>query len=299
MSDSLLTLPEQTPRFRAPAGARSFFAALRIIHPFPTVLNVAATGGLALVATHGAPHAPTLLRMLALMFCAQSAIGVTNDYFDRDLDAHTKPWKPVAAGLVSVPAARLLALGLIIITVALAATLGRAGFALAVVGLGSGLVYDVWLKRTALSAIPYMVAIPTLPIWVWLTLDRGEPVLWWLLPVGALLGLALHLANTLPDIESDRSYGVVGLAHRLGPQRSMFVGWASFTAALACTLAIAPVVNYDLRIYVPSVAAAAGCLAASIALYVVRRDAFALQFGFGALGFGSAVLAVGWLAAAT
>ena len=291
MSDSLLTLPEQTPPFRAPPGVRSFFAALRIIHPFPTVLNVAATGGLVLVATHGAPHAPTLLRMLALMFCAQSAIGVTNDYFDRDLDAH--------AGLVSAPAARLLALGLIIITVALAATLGRAGFALALVGLGSGLVYDAWLKRTALSAIPYMVAIPTLPIWVWLTLDRGEPVLWWLLPVGALLGLALHLANTLPDIESDRSYGVVGLAHRLGPQRSMFVGWASFTAALACTLAIAPVLNYDLRIYVPSVAVAAGCLAASIALYVVRRDAFALQFGFGALGFGSAVLAVGWLAAAT
>ncbi len=299
MTGSSLTLPEPTPRFPAPGAVRSLLATIRIIHPFPTLLNVAATAGLAFVAARGAPGASTLVRMLLLMLCAQSAIGVTNDYFDRDLDAQTKPWKPVAAGLVTPAHARILALVLIVVTIGLAATLGLAGFALALVGLAAGLVYDARLKRTLFSAIPYMVAIPTLPLWVWLTLGQRDPVLWWLLPVGALLGLALHLANTLPDIDSDRSQAVIGLAHRLGPQRSMFVGWASFALALAVTLAIAPLVRYDVHTYLPAATAAAGLLAASVGMYALRRDSFALEFGFGALGLGSAILAVGWLAAAT
>ena len=54
---------------------------------------------------------PALLaRMLLVMLCAQSAIGVTNDIFDRELDAAAKPWKPLAVGLVSRRAARSLAL---------------------------------------------------------------------------------------------------------------------------------------------------------------------------------------------
>lgn len=299
MSQPTLTLPESKSRGASFKSVSPILRSLRIIHPFPTLLNVAATAGLAFVAAHGAPPAGVLVRMLVLMFCAQSAIGVTNDYFDRDLDAATKPWKPVASGLVAPSTAVGLAVVLIAVTFAVGATLGRVSFALAAIGLASGLAYDVRLKRTLFSAVPYMVGIITLPLWVWLTLDQGEVVLWWLLPLGALLGLALHLANTLPDIDADASFGVEGLAHRLGTRRSMFVGWASFAVALAITVAIAPFVGYDLRLYAPALCAGAVCLGASAGLYAMRRDGFSLQFGFGALGVGSAVLAVGWLAAVT
>ena len=54
------------------------------------------------------------------------------------------------------------------------------------------------------------------------------PVLWWLLPLGSLIGIALHLANTLPDIDGDAAHGVEGLAHRLGRRRSTCIAWASF-----------------------------------------------------------------------
>jgi 4-hydroxybenzoate polyprenyltransferase len=272
---------------------------LRVIHPFPTMLNVVATAGLAFVAARGMPPGGVLARMLAMMFCAQAAIGVANDYYDRALDAGAKPWKPVAAGLVPPAAAVVLGLALIAVTVVLAATLGVAGFLLALLGLACGLAYDARLKRTAFSAVPYMIAIPTLPLWVWATLGEWQAALWWLLPVGALIGLALHLQNTIADIDDDVAHGVRGLAHRLGAVRSMRLGWAAFGAALAITVAIIPAVGYDLRWYAPAAIIAAVCLGASIVGYSVRRSAFALQLGFGLLGIGSAVLAAGWLAAVT
>ena len=237
--------------------------------------------------------------MLLMMLCAQAAIGVTNDYFDRALDAETKPWKPVAAGIVSPGAAVAMALRSSSRRSCWRRRSALAGFLLALLGLASGLVYDARLKRTAFSAIPYMIAIPTLPLWVWATLGEWRAALWWLLPVGAMIGLALHLQNTIADIDGDAAHGVQGLAHRLGAERSMLLGWAAFGAALAVTVAIAPVVSYDLRWYGPAAGIAAAMSATSIGAYSLRRDAFALQLGFGLLGIGSAVLAAGWLAAVT
>lgn len=273
--------------------------AARIIHPFPTFLNVAAVAGLAIVATRGVPDASVLLRMLGVMLGAQSAIGVANDYVDRELDAATKPWKPIAAGLVSLRTAALLAFGLIAATAAVAATLGRGSFALVMLGMACGLAYDVRLKRSLLSAVPYMVAIPTLPLWVWVTLGVWDPVLWWLLPLGGFIGLALHLANTLPDLESDASRGVAGLAHRLGARRSMLLACMSFAGALALSAVLAVRVPYDLRFYGPALVVGLAALAVSVTAFVVRRDEGALQLGFGALSLASAALAVGWLAAVT
>jgi 4-hydroxybenzoate polyprenyltransferase len=287
------------PETPAPVPTRIARAAraLRIVHPFPTLLNVAATAALATVAWQGAPPAGLLSRMLLVMLLAQCAIGVTNDYCDRELDTETKPWKPIVAGLVRPRTAARIAAVLALGACAVAATLGAAGLGLAVLGLACGLSYDVGLKRTAFSAVPYMVAIPTLPAWVWTVAGAWHDVLWWLLPLGALVGVALHLANTLPDIDADVSHGVRGLAHRLGPRRSMAAGWASFGSALALTAAIAPFVHYDLLWYLPAVLFGALCLVASVGTYVARRDAAALQLGFGLLGVGSAIVSVGWLAA--
>lgn len=288
-----------TPPASEPVRATLIFRAARIIHPFPTLLNVVATAGLAFVAAAGVPDGGLLARMLGVMFCAQCAIGVTNDYFDRDLDAATKPWKPVAAGIVRPSAALLLAAAFAIAATIVAATLGAGGFMLAMLGMSCGLAYDVRLKRTVASALPYMVAIPVLPLWVWVTLGEWQSVLWWLLPLGALLGLALHLANTLPDLDADRAHGVAGLAHRLGAARSMLLAWSSFAAALAASAILSLVIDYELRVYVPALAVGAGALTISAGVYALRRDGLALQVGFGALSLASAVLAVGWLAAAT
>ena len=271
----------------------------RIIHPFPTMLNVAAVAGLAIVATRGVPGAWVLLRMLVVMLCAQSAIGVANDYFDRELDAATKPWKPIVAGLVSPSTAALFACGLAMAAAVVSATLGSASFALAMLGMACGLAYDARLKRSLFSAVPYMIAIPTLPLWVWATLGRWDAVLWWLLPLGACIGLTLHLANTLPDLDGDASNGVVGLTHVLGAGRSMLLACGSFGAALVVSVVPALTAGYNVRFYGPALGAGVAALAASAFVFIRHRDEFALRLGFGVLSVASAVLAVGWLAAVT
>lgn len=291
------TLPD-TPK-APPAGLARALLAARVVHPFPTLLNVAATAALAAVAWRGDPPPALLARLLGVMLLAQCAIGTLNDYVDRGLDARSKPWKPLVAGYLPPPIALAAGLALAAAALALAGTLGPAGFALAALGLACGLAYDLGLKRSAFSALPYMVAIPTLPIWVWAVAAAWRGVLWWLVPLGALLGLAVHLANTLPDIDADSSCGVRGLAHRFGARCSMAFAWLSFAAALALSAAIAPFASYDLAWYLPAAAAAAACLAASIAIYALRRDAASLQIGFGLLGAASAIIAAGWLAAVT
>jgi 4-hydroxybenzoate polyprenyltransferase len=289
------------PRERSTSGppARWSPRALRIVHPFPTLLNVVATLGLAFVASDGAPDVGTLWRMLLMMLCAQCAIGVVNDYCDRDLDAQTKPWKPIPSGLVQPSTALAIAGVLLAATVVLAATLGPWGFALGMLGTACGLAYDVRLKRSVFSAVPFMVAIPTLPLWVWASLGEWDDVLWWLIPLGALIGLALHLANTLPDIEDDAAHGVRGMAHRLGARHSMLVAWGAVALALALSVAIAPVVEYEASVYAPAASFGVVCLVACVGLYALRRDRLALQVGFGLIGIAAVVLAVGWLAAAT
>ena len=54
---------------------RRMLLSARIIHPFPLALNVAATAGLALIASDGLPSTSMLLRLTGAMFCVQAAIG--------------------------------------------------------------------------------------------------------------------------------------------------------------------------------------------------------------------------------
>lgn len=285
------------PAWPSPGFLRRNFRRLRLIHPFPTLLNVAATAGLAFVAAGGRPPSARLAAMMLAMFAAQAAIGATNDYMDRDLDAGAKPWKPVVAGLVSPGAALVVGAALALVAVALgAAILPPAALTLLLVGLAAGLSYDVVLKRTWLSWLAFAVAIPTLPLWVWASLDAWRPALLLLIAPGALLGVSLHLANTLPDLDHDRRLGLRGFAHRLGKRRSLWLCWSSYAAALVIAVTLVPVLSGPLR-FLPGLLA--GVLALSIAagLHARRRDDAALYAGWGLLAIGAAAIAVSWLAA--
>lgn len=292
--------PARAARHASPgARLRETLRAARIIHPFPTLLNVAATGALAVVVADGWPDSWILARMLIAMFCAQAAIGAANDYVDRELDAATKPWKPVAAGVVEPGTALGVAAALVAVAMVLAATISGWSLLLMATGTACGLAYDARLKRSVLSAVPFMVAIPTLPLWVWVSLGEWDAVLWWLLPLGALIGLALHLANTLPDVRTDEAAGVRGLAHRLGMRGSTIVAWASFGGAIGLAATAGVAAGGDVWLLAGSIVVGMAALAASVAVYAWWRSEFALQVGFGALGIGAATVATGWLAAAT
>ena len=273
--------------------------AARVIHPFPTALNVAATVVLAIIANDGVPSASVLVRLAAAMFCAQAAIGAANDYCDRDLDALTKPYKPIVRGLIEPSTALMFAAAFALAAGALAATFGPLSLAAGAAGLAAGLAYDVRLKRSVLSPLPFMVALPALPIWVWLSLDRFTGELWWLLPFAPLAALAVHLSNTLPDLESDARAGVRGLAHTIGLVPSLVLAWGSFAAAIALAAGLGAYLDYEWPVFLLGASAAAALLAVSMAAYAVRPSPASLQLGFGLTGIATAALASGWLAAVT
>jgi hypothetical protein len=54
-----------------------------------------------------------------------------------------------------------------------------------------------------------------------------------------------------------------------------------------------------MRIFIPTLAGASLCLAASVVLSSKMATAAGLQLAFGVMGIGAAAAAVGWLAAAT
>ena len=88
------------------------------------------------------------------------------------------------------------------------------------VASGSALAYNLWLSRTPLSAVPYLVSFGLLPIWVasgvGVAIERVLPAI----PLVAPFATAAHLANTLRDYEADAAGASRSLAQVLGRRAS-------------------------------------------------------------------------------
>lgn len=272
--------------------------ALRLLHPFPSLMNALAVLLFAAVALGRSPGWALGARLALTMLAAQFAIGIANDLADRPLDRATKGDKPLASGAVNpTSAAGLLALAL------LGAALGAASFGLAslatvALGTGLGLAYDLGLKRTALSWLPYLLALPLAPIWVWVALGRFGPRLLWLYPLGASLFLALHLANALADYAGDTAAGVRGIAQRLGRGAAINVLWVAALLPLALASALGLLLPYRWERLGPALALT--LLTILLAAALTRRHPSRqapYRAAFGLLIGATIILAVGWLGA--
>jgi 4-hydroxybenzoate polyprenyltransferase len=245
--------------------------------------TVAAAALFALVAANGALEPIRLALFLGSVLLTQMAISAWNDYCDRDLDAVAKPWRPIPAGLISGERARLIAAALVAVGLALSAPLGWAGLALGSLGTSAGFAYSTWFKRTSLSWLPFWVGFPTLALWACATVERWEPRLLAVYLLGLPLVLALHFADTLPDLIGDAGGGVRGLAHRLGPVATR----AAIGRLLVASLLLGAVLGAHVA---GLLAGAAGALGTSI-LLILRRDRLVR---YGAAATATAV-GLGWL----
>jgi 4-hydroxybenzoate polyprenyltransferase len=230
---------------------------------------------------------------------AQAAIGATNDLCDQPLDTLSRPEKPLVRGLIRPEHALLVALAGSAAVLLLLPRLGLLALLLGLLVEGLGLAYDVGLKRTPWSGLLYAVYFPLIPLLAWTVFGRWQPFLPWLVPLGAALGLAMNVSNSLPDLEADLAQGVRGLPHLLGVRRGLLLTW--LTPPLVVTL----LWLLDLTHAVPArsvamwVATAFAVTAplASWALYRARpvpqtlRSTFYIQ-ALGVVGLGAA-----WLAA--
>jgi 4-hydroxybenzoate polyprenyltransferase len=219
-------------------SARRIGGVLRLAHPFPSILNAAATGAVALLAGGDVMAAA---RLAASMLCLQASIGALNDVADVGVDATGKPAKPIPSGLVSPRTAMAVAVGAGFLGLALSFAAGPGTAVVAAAGLGLGVLYDVGLSRTRWSWLPLSLALPLLPIHAWLgATGFVPPGLLSLLPVAVAAGAALALANGLVDIERDARAGRRAVAVELGQRRAWLVHASLLAAVAVAAVVVAP-----------------------------------------------------------
>ncbi len=197
-------------------------------HPIPTLGVTALSAGLAALAGLGFGRG---LLFTGAVFVGQLSIGWSNDWIDAARDrAVARSDKPVAAGSVPPRTVSLAAAVALVVAVGLSLALGVVAGLVTLILVASGWAYNAGLKSTWASGVPYATGFGSLPAGAVLAASARWPA-WWAMAAGALLGLAAHAANVLPDLRADKATGVAGLWHRSGARTTAVAGpvllWAA------------------------------------------------------------------------
>lgn len=189
-------------------------------HPGPVLLHIIGVTLFTLLAAWPHPIWSIITLVVTAHAAMQLSIATLNDYCDRHLDAENKPGKPIPRGLVRPQEALIAGILLMVVMVVLLLPLNRLALLISLGYLALGQGYNLGLKSTPLSGIVFALAMPLIPLYAFVGVGRTLPFLFWLVPVGCLLGVALNLANSLPDIQGDAAKGARTLAVVLGEQRA-------------------------------------------------------------------------------
>jgi len=201
-----------------------------LAHIEPIVLILTVVTLFAVRATWPHPPWTTILLLLAGQAAMQFSIGILNDYCDRHLDAAGGKNKPIVRGLVRPHEALLAGLFMIVVMIIILLSFNLLTWLAALGYLVLGQIYNLGLKSTPLSGFLFALAMPLLPLYAFAGVGRIPSMVLWFIPIGALLGVALNLANALPDVEEDAASKANTLAVVLGVKGSF----------IACPLLILP-----------------------------------------------------------
>ena len=194
----------------------------------------ALTGLLAAVAGRG----PGTVWVILAVAAGQLYVGWSNDYVDRkrDRDAERKD-KPLAHGGLAPRVVRAAAVAALVAAVPLSFASGVAAGLVHLAAIASATAYNLGVKATIFSAVPYAVSFGLLPAFVTLGLSHPHWPHLWVMAVAALIGVGGHFAQARPDVEADRRQGVHGVPERAGDRGSAILA-AGFLAAGAVALAV-------------------------------------------------------------
>src|SRR5918996_114865 len=237
-------------------------------HPLPAAAVALLVAGL--TAALGAAT-DDILWATASTAAGQASVGWSNDAIDarRDIEADRRE-KPVVRGLVSRGTLWIGAVVAAPLAVALAVPLGGPETGVMAAAVASAWLYNAGLKATPVSWLPYAMSFGLLPVFAWSVAGRTAP--WWVVAGAALLGVAAHLMNVLPDLSRD--VGLAGLPHRLGPRRSLMLAAALLAVALGGAYAL----GAGWRRPTATVAAVVGAALVAGAVAAARRGRTRLAF---------------------
>ncbi len=193
---------------------------LRAAHFGPTLIVTATTFLLAL-SQYSLIDA---LRVAIAIFAGQLVVGWSNDFIDAPLDiAAQRTKKPIVSKEIdrdqlrkSIVVALVAALLL-----SLFSPLRITGTLIHFLGILSATFYNLKLKSTILSPLPYLVSFGSLPWAIYLSAGNHPPL--WLFIDFMLISVAFHFFNVLKDFQWDIEQGILGLPQRLGRNASLII----------------------------------------------------------------------------
>lgn len=211
-------------------------------HPMPSLAVTAISAGLAAMA--GLPLGRGAL-VTGAVLAGQLSIGWSNDYLDAERDgAVHRSDKPVASGKVRPRVVGFMAVAALLLTSTLSVALGWRGGVALMATVCAAWAYNLGVKATVLSWLPYAFAFFLAPAVVTLSAITPRWPPGWLMAAGALLGTAAHLANVLPDFSDDAATGVRGLPHMMGARATALTAAALLLSASVVIL-FGPAVQPD------------------------------------------------------
>jgi 4-hydroxybenzoate polyprenyltransferase len=214
--------------------------------------------------------------VIATVFFEQAFIGIHNDYIDHPLDAKYNKNKAITDGWVKPQFAYWSFIACFIlasITATIASFFALSGFWTIVYAHGVGLLgifYNLYLKHTPLSLLPYILGFPSVPTFVWLTIGGFNIIYLWIIPFIVFIGLPAHLANELPDYQNDKKHNKNNLAVALGEKFSTILYWAGLFLAMILIVVLYFVYNFNTLFF--SLIIGLSILIAGIALYLLWKN---------------------------
>src|SRR5437588_318316 len=266
-------------------------------HPGPVFIHIIGVSIFTLLAAWPRLVWSTVLLVIAAHTAMQISIAMINDYCDRHLDAAGKPEKPIPRGLVHPREALVAGLFMIVLMVLLLLPLPPLALLVSLLYLTLGQAYNLGLKSTPLSGIVFALAMPLIPLYAFVGVGRVLPFLFWLVPLGVLLGVALNLANSLTDLEEDAAYGAKTLAVLLGVPASFLACHLLLVAgeALIVLLLLLQIVPANTWIIVPTLIVTSLSVGGMVLFFGASKPVSTRKFHFYLAAFTCIVLAGGWL----
>jgi 4-hydroxybenzoate polyprenyltransferase len=172
-------------------------------------------------------------QVAAAILAGQCVVGWSNDLIDSKLDREAnRVKKPLVAGSITESTLKRsigIALGLALV-LSLIGPLGAIGTLLHFLGLLSATAYNVGLKKTIFSVVPYIVSFGAMP-WAIYLANGNQPPMWLYLDF-ILISSAFHFLNVVKDLEVDVAQGVKGLPQRLGKSSSTAIAFVLIAAGV-------------------------------------------------------------------
>ncbi len=173
------------------------------------------------------------LRFAIAIFAGQLVVGWSNDLIDAPLDiAARRTKKPIVGKEIDINQLRksiVFALFAALL-LSLISPLGLIGTLIHFLGILSATLYNLKLKSTILSPLPYIVSFGALPWAIYLPTGNQPPL--WLFIDFMLIAVAFHFFNVLKDFQWDINQGVLGLPQRLGRKTSLVISISLVISAI-------------------------------------------------------------------